>query len=72
MGTERIIPNDPLGFIQKCIAERRVYCYLIYFRQGQDVYHVLIATDVAGGNVRIVTAYRPDPAHWSEDLKRRK
>ena len=28
--------------------------------------------DVAGDNVRIVTAYRPDPNEWESDLKTRR
>ncbi len=35
-------------------------------------FHVQFATDVAGDNVRIVTAYRPDPDEWESDLKTRR
>lgn len=34
--------------------------------------HVLIAADVDGDNIRIVTAYRPDLAEWEDDLKTRR
>jgi len=46
--------------------------YLVYARAGETIFHVLFAVDVAGENVRVVTAYRPRPEEWSEDLKRRK
>lgn len=46
--------------------------YLILARHGKDVFHVLFATDVEGDNVRIITAYRPDPAEWLPDLKTRR
>ena len=35
-------------------------------------FHVQFATDVEGDNVRIVTAYRPDPNEWETDLKTRR
>ena len=35
-------------------------------------FHVQFATDVEGDNVRIVTAYKPDPNEWESDLKTRK
>jgi hypothetical protein len=46
--------------------------YLVYARSGSDIFHVLFAVDVPGHNVRVVTAYRPDPAEWSADLKNRR
>jgi hypothetical protein len=45
--------------------------YLIYSRYQFAVFHVLFAVDVESMNVRVITAYRPDPQKWSEDLKRR-
>ena len=45
--------------------------YLVWSRHGELVYHVLFAADVPGRNVRVITAYRPDPRQWSEDFKRR-
>lgn len=35
-------------------------------------FHIQFATDVQGDNVRIVTAYRPDPNEWKGDLKTRR
>jgi len=45
--------------------------YLIYFVANGQVFHAVIAVDIANSNVRIVTLYAPDPDQWSEDLKRR-
>ena len=42
-----------------------------YLVLGQGC-HVLFAVDVAGDNVRVVTAYRPDPRDWQQDLKTRR
>lgn len=111
MAGERREPDDPLGFIRRCVAERLIYwsyhvnmrmrdrfigrdeilgavatyaiieryprdkylpSYLVYATAGDRIFHILFAADVAGGNIRVVTAYRPDPAQWSDDLKSRR
>jgi len=46
--------------------------YLILARHDRDAFHVLFAADVQGDNVRVVTAYRPDPFEWQPDLKARR
>jgi hypothetical protein len=46
--------------------------YLLLAQEGPDHFHVLFATDVAGDNVRVVTAYRPDRNEWEDDLKKRR
>jgi hypothetical protein len=46
--------------------------YLVLARRGQDVLHVLFATDVAAEQVRVVTAYRPDPDDWEPDMRTRR
>ncbi|OGW61266.1 MAG: hypothetical protein A2V83_04690 [Nitrospirae bacterium RBG_16_64_22] len=100
-----------MGFIRKCVKERRVLwtyhvnmrmrdraisrqailesvrhyelieaypddkylpSYLVYSRHQNSAVHVLFAADVEGDNVRVITAYYPDSAHWSADLKTRR
>lgn len=46
--------------------------YLILAQHGGKMFHVLFAVDVAGDNVRVVTAYRPNPDEWQPDLKTRR
>ncbi len=46
--------------------------YLVLGKVGGDVLHVLVAADVKDDNVRIVTAYRPDPGQWQDDLKNKR
>ena len=46
--------------------------YLVRATSQDAVFHVLFAADVDGDNVRIVTAYRPNPEEWESDLKTRK
>ncbi len=111
MTGERREPDDPLAFIRRCVAARRIYwsyrvnmrmrdrfiareqilgatasyefiasyprdkylpSYLVYAMADDRVLHILFAADVEGDNVRIVTAYHPDPAEWSDDLKSRR
>lgn len=46
--------------------------YLAYAAGSGGPLHILFAVDVEGHNVRVVTAYRPDPVQWSDDLKSRR
>ncbi len=45
--------------------------YLVFTRYSDTVIHILFAVDVSAGNVRVITAYRPDPDLWDQDLKQR-
>jgi hypothetical protein len=45
---------------------------LVWSQHGGAVFHVLFAVDVTGDNVRIVTAYRPDPLQWDAGLRKRR
>jgi hypothetical protein len=46
--------------------------YLVWASAARGTFHVLVAADVAGDNVRIVTAYRLHLEDWESDLKSRK
>ena len=46
--------------------------YLIFSQHKHTVFHILFAVDVDGDNVRVVTAYYPDPEEWESDLKTRR
>jgi hypothetical protein len=46
--------------------------YLVLATHSGEQFHVLFAADVAGENVRIVTAYRPSPDEWESDGKTRR
>lgn len=111
MTRERLLPGDPVGFIQNCIRRGRVLwtyhvnmrlagrfisresilgavdtlelveaypddkylpSYLMLGAVGSDTFHVLVAVDLEGDNVRIVTAYHPDAGEWQDDLKTRR
>ena len=46
--------------------------YLVLGRSAGEAFHVLFAVDVEGGNVRVVTAYRPSEGEWENDWKTRR
>ena len=45
--------------------------YLVWMSCDEEVVHVLFAVDVEEQTVRVVTAYRPKPLEWVDDMKRR-
>jgi hypothetical protein len=77
-------PDDPLAFIRRCVRDRKIYwMYHVNMRlarrytRREDIlaagkFHIQFATDVEGGNVRIVTTYLLDPDEWEPDLKTRR
>jgi hypothetical protein len=39
---------------------------------GAASFHALFAADIEGDNVRIITAYRPDPNEWESGMRTRR
>lgn len=58
--------------IEEYPEDKYLPSYLVYSRHQDFIFHILFAVDVPGDNVRIVTAYSPNPEEWSEDLKTRR
>lgn len=46
--------------------------YLLRGQIGDSVFHALIAADVEGDNVRVVTMYYPSLEKWEEGFRQRK
>jgi hypothetical protein len=108
---QRLLPPDPLAFIQRCVRTgeilwthhvnmrfgvRRVTrdmilgavesfeivesypddkylpSYLVRGEHARVVFHVLFAADVAGDDVRVVTAYLPDASKWDAHFRQRR
>lgn len=63
---------DSYEVVESYPDDKYLPSYLMLARSGGDAIHVLFATDVEGDNVRVVTAYRPSPDEWAEDLKTRR
>ena len=58
--------------IEEYPTDKYLPSYLVYLQHEGSVFHVLIATDIKEANVRIITAYRPNPDEWTGDLKTRR
>jgi hypothetical protein len=63
---------DTCEIVESYPEDKYLPSYLVLARLTSDAIHVLFATDVEGDNVRVVTAYRPSPAEWEDDLKTRR
>jgi len=111
MPRERALADDPLGFIQKCVREGKVFwtyhvnmrlkhrfirrraileshasyeileeyqkdkylpSYLVRSAYRNDIIHIVFAADLEEDNVRIITAYFPNPAEWERDFRTRR
>lgn len=72
--TREMILNavDSFEIIEQYPEDKYLPSYLIRAEAGELVFHVQIAADVAGENVRIVTAYVPDSREWHKDLRTRR
>jgi hypothetical protein len=44
---------------------------LAWLRMGEPL-HAVIAVDQPNDRIFVITVYRPDPARWSDDWKRRR
>ena len=63
---------DTYEIIESYPEDKYLPSYLVLAHHGGETFHVLFAVDVAGDDVRIVTAYRPNPDEWQPDLRTRR
>ncbi|HEX7184630.1 MAG TPA: DUF4258 domain-containing protein [Thermoanaerobaculia bacterium] len=63
---------DTYEVIEAYPEDKYLPSYLVFGRGVAGSFHVLFAADVAGNNVRVITAYRPDPKDWEPDLRTRR
>ena len=63
---------DRMEIVEPYPEDKYLPSYLVLCRSEGRPFHVLFATDVPNSNIRIVTAYVPDPAEWMPDLKTRR
>jgi len=74
LGRRHITRDEILGavdsyeIVESYPQDKYLPSYLVL---AANTFHVLFAVDVAGDNVRIVTAYRPDPNEWQPGLRER-
>jgi hypothetical protein len=77
--SQRFVPRetilasvDSFEIIEEYPQDKYLPSYLIYSQHEGLIFHVQIAVDVPGDNVRIVTAYLPTKDKWEADLKTRR
>jgi len=58
--------------IESHSSDKYLPSYLILAWYQGEAFHVLFGTDIDGGNVRVVTAYRPSSEEWETDLRTRR
>ena len=63
---------DTFEIIESNPDDKYLPSYLIYGKTTSAVIHVLFGIDCADNNIRVITAYYPDPVQWMDDFKRRK
>lgn len=63
---------DTYEIIESYPTDKYLPSYLVLATTAGAVFHVLFAVDIESGNVRIVTAYHPNPNDWELDLKTRR
>ena len=75
----RFIPREAIlgstgsfEIIESYPEDKYLPSYLVRAKHEGTVFHVLFATDVEHGSVRIVTAYWPDPGEWEDNLRKRR
>lgn len=76
---KRFIPREAIldsastfEIIESYPEDKYLPSYLIRSEFEGRVFHVLIAADVEQSNVRIVTAYTPDPEEWDDSFRERR
>ena len=63
---------DSYEIVESYPGDKYLPSYLVLARRPGDAIHVLFAADLEGNNVRVVTAYRPSPDEWDDDLRTRR
>jgi hypothetical protein len=76
---ERFVPRSQIldssasyEIIEEYPDDKYLPSYLVYARKDAAIIHILFAVDVAGQNVRVVTAYCPDQSQCEDDFKTRR
>ena len=64
--------TDTYELVEAYPDDKYLPSYLVLAATAEIAFHVLFAADVSGDNVRVVTSYRPSPADWESDMKKRR
>ena len=63
---------ESLELLESYPEDKYLPSYLVRGESGAIVFHALIAADVAGDNVRVVTMYLPRIQEWDAGFRVRK
>jgi len=63
---------ESLEILESYPDDKYLPSFLLRGESEAGVFHVQIATDVQGGNVRIVTIYLPNPQEWDAEFRVRR
>ena len=58
--------------IESYPKDKYLSSYLVWSKYLQEIFHILFGVDTEAKNVRVVTAYRPDPCEWTNNLQKRR
>jgi hypothetical protein len=73
LGSEILVQGiGSLEIVESYPDDKYLPSFLLRGEFEAGVFHVLIATDVEGGNVRIVTMYIPAPEEWDSEFRTRR
>jgi hypothetical protein len=73
IGREAILQSHSSYEILEEYQEDKYFpSYLVRSAYGNDIIHIVFAADREADNVRIVTAYFPNPAEWERDFRTRR
>ena len=64
--------TDTFELVEAYPDDKYLPSYLVLAGVAPSAFHVLFGTDLAGDNVRVVTAYRPSANDWEPDMKTRR
>jgi hypothetical protein len=64
--------NESYEILEEYPKDKYLPSYLVYSEYQGDIFHILFAVDLEGVNVRVVTAYRPNPEEWEEGFRTRR
>jgi hypothetical protein len=62
---------ESFEIIEENPMDKYLPSYLVRAEDLAGIFHVLVAADVPGDNVRIITMYVPDPQKWDNEFRHR-
>jgi hypothetical protein len=64
--------TDCYEIIEEYPQDKYLPSYLVYTEYQGDIFHILFALDREETNVRIITAYQPNPKDWEVGFRIRR